>query len=119
MDFTSVIDLLNMLFCFSQAIEFTAYLKLKREYPNMPKPWRIPLPDWLIVVMLVVPIGFTSVIIYFSSAQALIISSLLTALGFAVYDLMERARANEWAYFERYVPWCDGMKEKLEFTLAQ
>jgi hypothetical protein len=32
MDFTSVIDLLNLLFCFSQAIEFVAYLKLKAEY---------------------------------------------------------------------------------------
>ena len=21
--------------------------------------------------------------------------------------------------FEKYVPWCDGMREKLEFTLAQ
>lgn len=119
MDFTSVIDLLNMLFCFSQAIEFTAYLKLKRDYPNMPKPWRVPLPDWLITLMLIIPICFTTVILYFSSAQALVISSLLAALGFVVHDLIEKARVNEWAQFEKYVPWCDGMKEKLEFTLAQ
>lgn len=119
MDFTSVIDLLNMLFCFSQTIEFLAYLKLKRDYPNMHKPWRIPLPDWVITAMLVFPIGFSFVIIYFSSLQAMLISTLLTALGFIVHDFIERARVNEWMQFEKYVPWCDGMKEKLEFTLAQ
>ena len=73
----------------------------------------------LIAPDVIIPILFTSVIVYFSSVQALLISSLLTALGFAVHDLIEKARAHEWMQFEKYVPWCDGMKEKLEFTLAQ
>ena len=85
----------------------------------MPKQWRIPLPDGVITAMLVFPIGFTLVILYYSSMQALVVSSALLGLGFVVYDFIEKARANSWCEFEAYVPWSEGMREKLEFTLAQ
>ena len=113
MDFTSVIDLLNMLFCFSQALEFLAYLKLKADYPTLHKPWKVPLPDVVITAMLVLPICFTAIIIYFSSAQALLISTVLACLGFLVHFLIEKARLEEWCEFEPYVPWSSGMREKL------
>jgi hypothetical protein len=51
----------------------------------MPKQWRIPLPDAVITAMLVFPIGFTLVILYYSSVQALVVSSVLLGLGFVVY----------------------------------
>ena len=35
------------------------------------------------------------------------------------YDFIEKARANNWCEFEAYVPWSEGMREKLVFTLAQ
>ena len=63
--------------------------------------------------MLILPICFTAVIIYFSSAQAPLISTVLAFLGFLVHFLIEKARIEEWCEFEPYVPWSSGMREKL------
>ena len=70
--------------------------------------------------MLLLPICFTGVIIYFSSAQALLISSVLALAGFVVHFLIEKARAEEWCAFEPYVPWSNSMHDKLgDVSLAQ
>jgi hypothetical protein len=70
--------------------------------------------------MLVLPICFTAVIIYFSSAQALLISTVLAFVGFVVHFVIEKARVEEWCAFEPYVPWSSGMHEKLgDLYLAQ
>eukprot|EP01034_Spumella_vulgaris_P030656 gene30655-37905_t len=81
MNFSQIIDMLNMLFCFGQAIEFCAFLHLRRVKPDMPRPFRVP-------------IGLVGI------AQSLIACVFLALLGAVVYYLLEHAKAKEWCHFE-------------------
>jgi len=106
LDFEKVIELLNMLFCFSQALEFTSFIELRRSYPNMHRPWKIPMGFTGICLMLSLPLSFTFVIMYFSSTRSLIASTSATIIGFIVYSLLEKAKEKRWCEFNKYVPFC-------------
>jgi amino acid transporter len=99
MSFSDIIDMLNLLFCFGQAIEFFAFVYLRLYKPDMPRPYRIPLNNTGIILMTIFPLLFIGVIIYFSSLASLIVSSSLTVFGFILYYLLEAARKNEWCMF--------------------
>lgn len=100
MSFSEVVDMLNLLFCYGQAIEFFAFLHLRRAKPDMPRPFKIPISYHGMCVVLTFPLAFIVVILYFSSATALISSVLLSLLGFVLYYILELARTNSWCAFE-------------------
>jgi amino acid transporter len=100
MSFSEVVDMLNLLFCYGQAIEFFAFLHLRRAKPDMPRPFKIPIGYHGMCVVLTFPLAFIVVILYFSSATALISSVLLSLLGFVLYYILELARTNSWCAFE-------------------
>lgn len=100
MSFADVVDMLNLLFCFGQAIEFVAFLHLRRVKPDMPRPFKIPVGFYGMCVMLSFPLLFIAVIMYFSSFTSLVVSSGLALLGIALYYLLEAARVRQWCKFE-------------------
>lgn len=103
MSFSEVVDMLNLLFCYGQAIEFFAFLYLRYAKPDMPRPFRIPIGFYGMCVMLAFPLAFIVVILYFSSMSALVSSVVLTMLGFVLYYMLDYARVNNWCTFvDRY-----------------
>lgn len=103
MTFTEVIGMLNLLFCYGQLIEFAAFLWLRLTQPDLPRPYRIPLQLPALSVMLLGPVAFIFIIMYFSSAKALLVSISLATLGFLTYFLLFVARKNKWCKFETRV----------------
>lgn len=103
MSFSEVVDMLNLLFCYGQAIEFFAFLYLRYAKPDMPRPFRIPIGFYGMCIVLAFPLAFIVVILYFSSMSALVSSVVLTMLGFVLYYMLEYARVNNWcAFVDRY-----------------
>lgn len=100
MSFSEVVDMLNLLFCYGQAIEFFAFLYLRLYKPDMPRPFRIPIGFYGMCVMLAFPLAFIVVILYFSSRLALVLSGLLTLFGFILFYVLEWARSNGFCSFE-------------------
>jgi amino acid transporter len=100
LSFSEVVDMLNLLFCFGQAIEFCAFLHLRRTQPNMPRPFRVPVGFAGMCVMLSFPFMFIFVIISFSSWTSLAISGTLSLSGVLVWYLLEFLRARELCVFE-------------------
>lgn len=100
MSFSQVVDMLNLLFCFGQAIEFFAFLHLRRVKPDMPRPYQVPVGFLGMCVMLSFPLAFILVILYFSSALSLILATLLSLSGILVYYLLEMAKARGWCRFQ-------------------
>lgn len=100
MDFSDVIDMLNLLFCFGQAIEFFAFLHLRRVKPDMPRPYKINIGFHGMCIILSFPLMFILVIIYFSSFASLALSVSLTLFGVVLYYLLEIARSLNWCHFE-------------------
>lgn len=100
MSFSEVVDMLNLLFCFGQAIEFFAFLHLRRVKPDMPRPFQIPIGYWGMCVVLAFPLAFILVILYFSSFTSLVLATLLSLSGVFVYYFMEFARSRDWCHFD-------------------
>ena len=105
LEFEKVIDLLNLLFCFGQTIEYLAFIELRRSYPNMHRPWKIPLGYHGVCAMLFLPLAFSAMVLFLSSTQAIAISTTLTLLGFVAYELLARAKAANWCEFAEYEPY--------------
>eukprot|EP00605_Chrysophyceae_sp_TOSAG23-4_P001384 GSChrysophyteH1.ASY1.ANO1.1504.1 assembled CDS len=110
LEFEKVIDLLNLLFCFGQTIEYIAFMHLRYAYPTMNRPWKIPLGKVGISVMLFLPLAFSFAIFLLSSSQAVIISTSLSVLGLIVYELMQKARQHNWCEFCDYEPYSHGIQ---------
>ena len=106
LEFEKVIDLLNLLFCFGQAIEYLAFINLRKNFPNMNRPWMIPLGFYGICIMLTLPLAFSFLILYLSSIYAACICITLFLIGLIVYEILEKGRHENWFEFEDYVPYC-------------
>eukprot|EP01038_Epipyxis_sp_PR26KG_P008883 gene8883-11982_t len=100
MSFAEVIDVLNLLFCYGQAIEFCAFLHLRRVKPDMPRPYQVGIGFYGMCVVLSFPLAFIIVILYFSSLQSLVLSMISALSGIVVYYLLEYAKENKWCLFE-------------------
>jgi len=99
MSFSQVIDMLNLLYCYGQVIEFAAFLHLRRTRPDMHRPYRVPLGYKGMCVVLAFPLVFIGVILYFSSTMALALSSLLGLAGTGVWWMLKKARRQGWCEF--------------------
>lgn len=99
LSFAQVVDMVNLCFCYGQAIEFCAFLHLRRTQPNLPRPYKVPLGLVGMSVMLAFPMFFIMVIISFSSYVALMCSFGLTALGVGAFYALEYARENRLCKF--------------------
>lgn len=100
MNFSEVVDMLNLLFCFGQAIEFFAFLHLRRVKPDMPRPYRINIGYYGMCVILSFPLLFILVIIYFSSLASFVVSVSLACFGVILYYLLQIARERGWCHFK-------------------
>jgi amino acid transporter len=100
MSFSEVIDMLNLLFCLGQAIEFCAFLHLRRTQPDMPRPFKVPLPFIGLCIMLSFPLFFIGIIISFSSLSSLLVSGTLALSGIAMFYFLNFLKENQFCIFE-------------------
>ena len=42
LDFTAIIEMENIIYVFAEVLEILALLKLRRDHPNAPRAWQIP-----------------------------------------------------------------------------
>ena len=104
LSFSEVVDMLNLLFCFGQAIEFCAFLHLRRTQPDMPRPFRIGIGFIGMCVMLSFPLMFIFVIISFSSVASLVVSGTLAAMGVLMWYLLLFLKRMDYCVFENKPP---------------
>lgn len=99
-DFSNLVAMLNLLFCFGQAIEFLAFLHLRVHRMDIHRPFMIPLSYLGCVALLIPPFIFMGIIVYFSSLEALILCSSLIGLGVGLYFVLEYMKENKVMVFE-------------------
>jgi amino acid transporter len=74
-------------------LEFVALVVLRRTEPKLPRPFRIPGPDWVPVVLGLSPAALTLYALYASRTEtvagmsALTFALIIAALGLPVYGL--------------------------------
>jgi hypothetical protein len=100
LSFSEVIEMLNILYCFAQLIEFAAFIYLRAMYPLMHRPYRVPLEIPGLIMMLLLPTIFILIIISISSFVSVTSAVFLALFGFVVYELLEQSKINGWFVFE-------------------
>ena len=100
MSFQQVVELLNLLYCFAQLLEFAAFLELRRKFPDLIRPYKIPLGMGGLYVMLFIPVVLLIVIISLASLTTLILTCFAIVVGAALYGVMEYSKAHGWCEYE-------------------
>lgn len=99
-DFSNIVQMLNLLFIFGQAIEFAAFLHLRWYRMDIVRPYIIPLGFVGCVLMLIPTFIFMGIIMYFCSLDALGLCVFITAVGVGLYYVLEYAKSRKLAEFE-------------------
>ena len=47
-----IVELLNIVYCLAELLEFAAFVALRYRAPDLVRPYRVPLPNWACVLML-------------------------------------------------------------------
>ena len=58
LDFMSILQMLNSVYCLAEILEFSAFLKLRWTYPDLHRPFRVPLGLTGCVTLLLMPFVF-------------------------------------------------------------
>lgn len=58
-----IVELLNIVYCLAELLEFAAFIALRYKAPDLVRPYRVPLPNWACVLMLVPATGLLLVIL--------------------------------------------------------
>mmetsp|Transcript_6236 Transcript_6236/g.9401 ORF Transcript_6236/g.9401 Transcript_6236/m.9401 type:complete len:536 (+) Transcript_6236:60-1667(+) len=106
LSFSEVIEMLNILYCFSQLIEFAAFVKLRISHPDMSRPYKIPLGTAGVTLLLLCPSIFAIIIIAISSKWAFITAVVTIILGIIVHAILRYMRVNGICEFENQYEDC-------------
>ena len=88
-DFADLVEMLNLLFCFGQSIEFCAFLHLRYYRMDLYRPYTIPLSFTGCVLMLIPPFAFMVIIMALCSPASMILCIVSSIFGVFLYYFLE------------------------------
>ncbi|XP_047319876.1 probable polyamine transporter At3g13620 [Impatiens glandulifera] len=99
MEFEVIVASANFLYGLGMILEFSAFLWLRRKFPGMKRPYKVPLGLFGLTVMCLVPTGFLVLIMVIASRQVYLISGVMTVAGILWYFLMRLCKSKKWLKF--------------------
>ncbi|KAK3245460.1 hypothetical protein CYMTET_44972 [Cymbomonas tetramitiformis] len=97
--FSSVVELVNVLYCMAALLEIAAFIKLRIARPDIPRPFTVPLGTCGCALMLVPAVIFCGLIICTSSWQNMLVAGAVLPTGIFLYGLIDQARKRSWCHF--------------------
>ncbi|CAE7770811.1 unnamed protein product [Symbiodinium microadriaticum] len=118
LSFSEVIEMLNILYCIAQLIEFAAFIQLRVSYPDMKRPFKIPLGTVGVSLMLALPTLFVLIIVGISSTWAVICAFGLAILGFFVaLGLQQAEERGLWVFENIYEKSCPSLTHHGDLSI--
>jgi hypothetical protein len=106
--FVEIIEMLNSVYALSELLEFAAFIWLRIKEPDLPRPYKIPLPTWALCIMILPSTAlliFILVIpIFTGNIKNVVCTVGAIFVGFTVWPLMQLARRRGWCEFETLNP---------------
>ncbi|PIA53892.1 hypothetical protein AQUCO_00900458v1 [Aquilegia coerulea] len=88
MDFTVIISSANFLYSLGMLLEFASFIWLRKKYPTLKRPYKVPLGIPGLICMCLVPTGFVIFVMTLATKMVYVVSASLTLLGVLGYFLM-------------------------------
>ncbi|KAM3397878.1 hypothetical protein P3S68_001392 [Capsicum galapagoense] len=95
MDFQDIISSANFLYSLGMLLEFASFLWLRRKFPLIKRPYRVPMRLPLLVIMCLIPCGFLVFIMVIAKKLVYLISGLMTIGGIGWYFLMNFCKSKK------------------------
>ncbi|KAG5015392.1 hypothetical protein AAZX31_08G110800 [Glycine max] len=99
--FTEIISTVNFLYSLGMLLEFAAFLRLRRKFPALKRPFQVPLGFFGLIIMCLVPSILLVYVMTVASKIVYVASAFLTFLGIALYYFMNLSKSRKWLEFSR------------------
>nr|XP_023885940.1 probable polyamine transporter At3g13620 [Quercus suber] len=99
MNFTDIISSANFLYSLSMLLEFSSFVWLRRKFPTLKRPYRVPLRLPMLVFMCLVPCAFLVVIMAVATKKVYLVSAIMTVAGIGWYFLTKLCKSKKWLKF--------------------
>jgi len=103
MEFVEIVELLNAIYCLAELLEFAAFIWLRIKAPGLHRPYRVPLPTWALVLMLLPASALLLTVLALPLINLdymnIAFTAAAAALGFILWPLLQMARERGWCEF--------------------
>ncbi|KAI7980801.1 putative polyamine transporter [Camellia lanceoleosa] len=99
MTFTDIISSANFLYSLGMLLEFASFVWLRRKFPAMKRPYRVPMKLPGLIIMCLIPSGFLVFIMAIATKIVYLVSGLMTVAGIGWYFLMKYCKQRRWIEF--------------------
>ncbi|KAK2438169.1 hypothetical protein P8452_33922 [Trifolium repens] len=107
LSFTEIISTVNFLYSLGMLLEFASFLKLRKKFPTMKRPFRVPIGFFGLILMCFVPSVLLVYVMMVATKITFVASGLLTLLGIVLYYFMNLCKTKRWIEF-------NGVGDKLD-----
>ncbi|GAU41647.1 hypothetical protein TSUD_81330 [Trifolium subterraneum] len=107
LSFTEIISTVNFLYSLGMLLEFASFLKLRKKFPTMKRPFRVPLGFFGLILMCFVPSVLLVYVMMVATKIVYMASALLTLVGIVLYYFMNLCKSKRWIEF-------NGVGDKLD-----
>ncbi|KAF9603856.1 hypothetical protein IFM89_038114 [Coptis chinensis] len=101
LNFTDIVSSANFLYSFGMILEFASFLWLRKKYPTMNRPYKVPLGIPALTIMCLIPTGFIIYVCCIATKMVYLISGSLILLGVVLYWLMTVIKSKGWMEFTK------------------
>ncbi|GIL60391.1 hypothetical protein Vafri_14994 [Volvox africanus] len=102
--FEEIVTMLNAIYCLAELLEFAAFVWLRIKRPDLPRPYRVPLPTWGLVLMLLPASALLLVVLAMPviNRDWATCSWTLAAvgLGFVLHPVLQYSKRRGWLAFD-------------------
>ncbi|KAL8141730.1 hypothetical protein V2J09_014762 [Rumex salicifolius] len=99
LSFDEIVAAENFLYCFGMIFEFIAFVKLRIQYPNAPRPYKIPVGTVGAILMCVPPTALICVVLALCSVKVLIVSLIFVVVGLVMQPALKVVERKKWMKF--------------------
>ncbi|XP_028790091.1 probable polyamine transporter At3g13620 [Neltuma alba] len=99
LSFTAIISTGNFLYSLGMLLEYASYLKLRRKFRSLKRPFEVPMGFPCLVIMCLVPSVLLLVVMAVASKVVYVVSAFLTSFGIVLYYFLNLCKAKNWIQF--------------------
>ncbi|KAJ4829547.1 hypothetical protein Tsubulata_017155 [Turnera subulata] len=101
LSFQEIVAAENFLYCFGMIMEFIAFVKLRIDYPEIPRPYRIPVGTAGAILMCIPPTLLILVVLVLASFKVMVISIIAVIIGLFMQPCLVYADKRRWFRFTK------------------
>jgi amino acid transporter len=102
-NFLEIVELLNIVYCMAELLEFLAFIWLRYKYSDLVRPYRIPLSNFGCICMLIPAFillsGMLLVPMIQGDVKVILFTVTACIFGVVLYPLLQLARQRGWAKY--------------------